>query len=92
VPISSLAPGSVHWADWSADPYPLYWQPRDECPVYHDEPNHMHVLTRYEHIDAVLRHHHRYSNIPEWVASGEAAGSAPCERRILLGTPSCAGW
>jgi cytochrome P450 len=65
------------WADWADDPYPLYSALRDEQPVYFDEPNDAHVLTRYEDVSLVLRDHRRFSSVPLTQLTGEIEALRP---------------
>jgi cytochrome P450 len=67
----SVASMEVRWGEWVDDPYPLYRVLRDERPVYFDEPNGAHVLTRYEDVAEVLRDHRRFSSRPLAQVTGE---------------------
>src|SRR5688572_1929109 len=77
--VPTLAPdiGSFTWAQWADDPYPLYRRLRDESPVYWDEANGVHVLTRYDDVYAVLGDHRRFSSVPLELLEGKRPRFSP---------------
>jgi cytochrome P450 len=74
---TSLDLTALSWSDWSRDPYPFYRHLRDEHPVFHDEPNDMYLLTRYEDVFAVVADHNRFSNIPVYLLEDDSGRVSP---------------
>ena len=60
--VTDLDVGPVSWRDWADDPYPLYRHLRDERPVFYDEPNDVYLVTRYEHVSALLADASHFAN------------------------------